>query len=194
MKELFEGACVLKYKQPDEDLVALVLVVDDDDDVINMMEEYDKLGSCDGFTRLKVFLFSNLELDDPLHFLDVEHRDNERRYVDALNNPHDEFQGVETPVTLVNLHHLTIPHLGALQHQMEPQRSPGYYTPSHPGNDFTSPPSCSSYHSLYGNCLSLVDHQSKSPENVHWLPPSGENVGFPNNILHGTNMFEVNNV
>ncbi|KAJ0780500.1 hypothetical protein HanPI659440_Chr06g0238471 [Helianthus annuus] len=149
--------------------------ISDDDDVINMMEECDKLGPGDGFTRLK-------------------HRDSERRYVNALNSPHDEFQGVETPVTLVNLHHLTIPHLGVLQHQMEPLRSPRYYTPSHPGNDFTSPPSCSSYHCLYGNCLSLVDHQSQSLENVHWLPPSGENVGFPNNILHGANMFEVNNV
>ncbi|KAL4571284.1 hypothetical protein LXL04_018042 [Taraxacum kok-saghyz] len=88
MKDLFEGATVLKYKQPDEDLDALVSVVNDDD-VTNMMEEYDKLGSGDGFTRLRVFLFTNSELDDPLHFLDTDGRDSERRYVDALNSLHD---------------------------------------------------------------------------------------------------------
>lgn len=85
MKELFEVATVLKYQQPDEDLDALVSVVNDDD-VTNMMEEYDKMGSGDGFTRLRIFLFSNPDQDDPLHFVDADERDNERRYVDALNS------------------------------------------------------------------------------------------------------------
>ncbi|XP_024967324.1 uncharacterized protein LOC112507120 isoform X2 [Cynara cardunculus var. scolymus] len=265
MKELFEGATVLKYKQPDEDLDALVSVVDDDD-VMNMMEEYDKLGSGDGFTRLRVFLFSNSELDDPLHFLDADGRESERRYVDALNSLNDspesvkqqmsEFQGMaplddiqltdqyfnqlnldggihsqrnfESPISPLNLHHLTITHLDSLQHQqslshryneMEPPRSPAYYSsPMQPANDFPTSPSCSCYHAPYGeppdrifdrgpsedyfrqhhvNHLSPVDHQSQLQENVTWLhspPISGEKAGFPNNILHGNNMFEGNNV
>ncbi|KAL2464368.1 Protein kinase superfamily protein with octicosapeptide/Phox/Bem1p domain [Forsythia ovata] len=85
MRELFEGATVLKYQQPDEDLDALVSVVNDDD-VTNMMEEYDKLGLGDGFTRLRIFLFSNPDQDGSVNFGDGDERDNERRYVDALNN------------------------------------------------------------------------------------------------------------
>lgn len=87
MKELFDMAAVLKYQQPDEDLDALVSVVNDDD-VTNMMEEYDKLGSGDGFTRLRIFLFSHPDQDGgSSHFVDVD--DTERRYVDALNNLND---------------------------------------------------------------------------------------------------------
>ncbi|CAI9098546.1 OLC1v1035215C1 [Oldenlandia corymbosa var. corymbosa] len=85
MKELYEGATVLKYQQPDEDLDALVSVVNDDD-VTNMMEEYDKLGAGDGFTRLRIFLFSPSDQDGSIHFIDGDERDNERRYVDALNS------------------------------------------------------------------------------------------------------------
>ncbi|XP_025607429.1 uncharacterized protein [Arachis hypogaea] len=88
MRELYEGAAVLKYQQPDEDLDALVSVVNDDD-VVNMMEEYDKLGSGDGFTRLRIFLFSQFEQDGSSHFIDGE--DTERRYVDALNSLNDDF-------------------------------------------------------------------------------------------------------
>lgn len=84
MKELFESATVLKYQQPDEDLDALVSVVNDDD-VVNMIEEYEKLGFGDGFTRVRLFLFSGME-DDSVGFVD---RDNERRYVDALNSHND---------------------------------------------------------------------------------------------------------
>ncbi|KAM3269803.1 hypothetical protein P3S67_029709 [Capsicum chacoense] len=101
MREIFEGAAVLKYQQPDEDLDALVSVVNDDD-VVNMMEEYDKLGSGDGFTRLRIFLFSHADQDGSLLFVDGDERDNERRYVDALNSlnespeyrtgQHNEFQ------------------------------------------------------------------------------------------------------
>ncbi|TKY54601.1 Serine/threonine-protein kinase EDR1 [Spatholobus suberectus] len=86
MRELYEGAAVLKYQQPDEDLDALVSVVNDDD-VVNMMEEYDKLGSGDGFTRLRIFLFSQSEQDGSSHFIDGD--DSERRYVDALNSLND---------------------------------------------------------------------------------------------------------
>lgn len=85
MKELYEAAAVLKYQQPDEDLDALVSVVNDDD-VTNMMEEYDKLGSGEGVSRLRIFLFSNMEQDGLTHYIDGVERDTERRYVDALNN------------------------------------------------------------------------------------------------------------
>lgn len=85
MRELYDGAAILKYQQPDEDLDALVSVVNDDD-VTNMMEEYDKVGSGDGFTRLRIFLFSNPDQDVSSHFVDGAERDTERRYVDALNS------------------------------------------------------------------------------------------------------------
>ncbi|CAH8386488.1 unnamed protein product [Eruca vesicaria subsp. sativa] len=88
MRELYEDAAVLKYQQPDEDLDALVSVVNDDD-VTNMMEEYDKLGSGDGFTRLRIFLFSPSPEQDGggggSSGYD-DQRESERRYVDALNN------------------------------------------------------------------------------------------------------------
>lgn len=84
-------AWVIKYQQPDEDLDALVSVVNDDD-VTNMMEEYDKLAAAPptegGFTRLRVFLFSQPDIDaaeGSLHF-DADDRETERRYVDALNS------------------------------------------------------------------------------------------------------------
>ncbi|KAF9612873.1 hypothetical protein IFM89_004289 [Coptis chinensis] len=96
MKELFESAVILKYQQPDEDLDALVSVVNDDD-VINMMEEYDKLGGLnDGFTRLRLFLFPQYEqLQQDCSFssssphFDSNERETERRYVDALNSLND---------------------------------------------------------------------------------------------------------
>ncbi|KAG6705684.1 hypothetical protein I3842_07G192100 [Carya illinoinensis] len=87
MRELYEGATVLKYQQPDEDLDALVSVVNDDD-VTNMMEEYDKLGSGDGFTRLRIFLFSHTDQDGS-HYVEGNERETERRYVDALNSLND---------------------------------------------------------------------------------------------------------
>ncbi|XP_050272510.1 uncharacterized protein LOC126715771 isoform X2 [Quercus robur] len=99
MRELYDGAAVLKYQQPDEDLDALVSVVNDDD-VINMMEEYDKLGSGDGFTRLRIFLFSHPEQEVSPHYVDGgDDRETERRYVDALNNMNDgsEFRKQQQP-------------------------------------------------------------------------------------------------
>lgn len=89
MRELYQGAVVLKYQQPDEDLDALVSVVNDDD-VTNMMEEYDKLGSGDGFTRLRIFLFPHSEQDGSSPYVDGDERETERRYVDALNNLNDD--------------------------------------------------------------------------------------------------------
>ncbi|TXG61012.1 hypothetical protein EZV62_012375 [Acer yangbiense] len=143
MRELYEGVVVLKYQQPDEDLDALVSVVNDDD-VTNMMEEYEKLGSGDGFTRLRIFLFSLPDQDGSLHYVEGDDRETERRYVDALNNMNDgnelrKLQQPDSPVDDVhgaerffntmnleggihnqlqyNMHHLTIPHAGSGQLQ-----------------------------------------------------------------------------
>ncbi|TYH57675.1 hypothetical protein ES332_D08G105900v1 [Gossypium tomentosum] len=85
MRELYDAAAVLKYQQPDEDLDALVSVVNDDD-VTNMMEEYEKLGAGDGFTRLRIFLFSHPDREGSSHYVDGDERETERRYVDALNS------------------------------------------------------------------------------------------------------------
>ncbi|XVE80017.1 hypothetical protein DITRI_Ditri14bG0104900 [Diplodiscus trichospermus] len=99
MRELYDGAAVLKYQQPDEDLDALVSVVNDDD-VTNMMEEYEKLGSGDGFTRLRIFLFSHPDQDGSSHYIDGDERETERRYVDALNslNEGSDFRKCDSPV------------------------------------------------------------------------------------------------
>ncbi|PSS08197.1 Serine/threonine-protein kinase [Actinidia chinensis var. chinensis] len=167
MRELYEGAAVLKYQQPDEDLDALVSVVNEDD-VTNMMEEYDKLGSGGGFTRLRIFLFSNTDQDGGSPFVDGDERDTERRYVDALNSLNESTaigtldethvvqqyfnqiglesglhnqRNYEIPISQFNLHHLTIPHMGSGQHQqMEPPWSPAYCSPRHPGNHDPRPP------------------------------------------------------
>ncbi|PSS04296.1 Serine/threonine-protein kinase [Actinidia chinensis var. chinensis] len=167
MRELYEGAAVLKYQQPDEDLDALVSVVNDDD-VMNMMEEYDKLGSGDGFTKLRIFLFSNTDQDGGTHFVDGDERDTERRYVDALNSLNESTatgtldethvvqqyfnqislesslhnqRNYEIPISQFNLRHLTIPQMGSGHHQqMEPPWSPAYCSPRQPGNHDPRPP------------------------------------------------------
>ncbi|KAH1107828.1 hypothetical protein J1N35_011596 [Gossypium stocksii] len=99
MRELYDAAAVLKYQQPDEDLDALVSVVNDDD-VTNMMEEYEKLGAGDGFTRLRIFLFSHPDREGSSHYVDGDERDTERRYVDALNslNEGSDFKKCDSPV------------------------------------------------------------------------------------------------
>nr|CAD1825517.1 unnamed protein product [Ananas comosus var. bracteatus] len=62
LRDVFDGVDAIKYQQPDEDLDALVSVVNDDD-VQNMMEEYDKLVAAgESFTRLRIFLFSHHHL------------------------------------------------------------------------------------------------------------------------------------
>ncbi|CAK9882837.1 unnamed protein product [Sphagnum jensenii] len=47
----------IKYQLPDEDLDALISI-SSDEDLVNMMEEYDKIERSDGCARLRVFLFS----------------------------------------------------------------------------------------------------------------------------------------
>ncbi|KAK8661057.1 hypothetical protein V6N13_051959 [Hibiscus sabdariffa] len=99
MRELYDEAVVLKYQQPDEDLDALVSVLNDDD-VTNMMEEYEKLGAGDGFTRLRIFLFSRPDRDGSSHYVDGDERETERRYVDALNslNEGSDYMKCDSPV------------------------------------------------------------------------------------------------
>ncbi|KAJ4829409.1 hypothetical protein Tsubulata_006597 [Turnera subulata] len=87
-KEIYEGTTLLKYQQPEEDLDSLVSVVNDDD-VTNMMEEYEKSGSGDGFNRLRIFLFSSHEQDGLVQYGDGDDRESERRYMDALNSFND---------------------------------------------------------------------------------------------------------
>ncbi|KAK1418387.1 hypothetical protein QVD17_27531 [Tagetes erecta] len=204
MKELFDGVSVLKYQQPDEDLDALVSVVNDDD-VVNMMEEYEKLGSGDGFTRIRIFLFSGVEQDhDSMCFVE---RDNERRYVDALNSHNDVLvddynqlnvdDNVHIPMPPVNLQQVRIPHHQSPNHRysdMEPPWSPVYYSPNSP--------SSLHYHTPYGDPVDVgfdrghpedyfrqqnVSHQ---PQYDQQFPIPEHVAGFPGNLLHGS--YQVN--
>ncbi|KAK9076824.1 hypothetical protein SSX86_005158 [Deinandra increscens subsp. villosa] len=221
MTKLFDGATVLKYQQPDEDLDALVSVVNDDD-VTNMMEEYEKLGSGDGFTRLRIFLFSSNEQDDSMHFVDRDEIDNERRYVDALNShndsPVDDVQSIDQYYNQLNLdgsvnnqrnfelQHVRIPHQQSLSQrysEMESPWSPAYFSPRNHGNDFPNSPSSSRYHTPYGDPGDksfdrVYPEDYFRQQNVVHQPqydqqlPFPENVaGFPGNILHGSH--QVNN-
>ena len=152
MRDLFDGAWSLKYQQPEEDLDALISVVNDDD-VTNMMEEYDKLGvGGDGFTRLRIFLFSHPDHDSgassnsPVgaQFDSSDERDTERRYVDALNSLIDgkpqfsmdalaggmaDSRNLSDPFlshAQFNMHHLNISH--QRYSDAEGSRSPVYRT------------------------------------------------------------------
>lgn len=85
MAEFCGEAFIMKYQLPEEeDLDALVSVLCDDD-LANMMEEYDKLEAAEGFTRLRVFLFSAVEGYD-VSAVCIEGGDADQRYVEALNS------------------------------------------------------------------------------------------------------------
>lgn len=83
---------VIKYQLPDEDLDALV-TVSRPDDLVNMMDEYDKLveRSSDGSAKLRVFLFSELESSSIIRFKDLQ--DSGQKYVEAVNGISDGFSG-----------------------------------------------------------------------------------------------------
>lgn len=163
MRELYEEADIIKYQQPDEDLDALVSVVNDDD-VVNMMEEYDKLiAAGEGFTRLRVFLFSQ-HLDDEAASVAVHYhgdeRETERRYVDALNSLGD-MRSPSSPVSVEqlfgiggndsgipdSLRHLNVPRPSHSQRygDMDSPWSPAYISPGqygvHDPRDFPVSPS-----------------------------------------------------
>lgn len=86
MTDLYGHPVIIKYQLPDEDLDALVSV-SCPDDLDNMMEEYAKLleRSGDGSAKLRVFLFSALELD-PSGLVQLGDLQNTgQKYVDAVN-------------------------------------------------------------------------------------------------------------
>ncbi|XP_011033492.1 PREDICTED: uncharacterized protein LOC105131960 isoform X3 [Populus euphratica] len=86
MMDTYQQPVVIKYQLPDEDLDALVSV-SCADDLDNMMEEYEKLveRSLDGSAKLRVFLFSDLQLDasGSVQFGDLH--DSGQKYFDAVN-------------------------------------------------------------------------------------------------------------
>lgn len=165
MRELYKDAAIIKYQQPDEDLDALVSVVNDDD-VVNMMEEYDKvIATGEAFTRLRIFLFSQ-HLDDDaasvaVHY-NVDERETERRYVDALNSLGD-VKSPSSPVSVeqlfgiggndsgipdfAGLRHLNVPRPSHSQRygEMDSPWSPAYVSPGqygvHDPRDFPISPS-----------------------------------------------------
>jgi hypothetical protein len=130
MRELYKDADTIKYQQPDEDLDALVSVVNDDD-VVNMMEEYDKIIAVGGaLTRLRIFLFSQHQDDDVAsaagHY-NVDERETQRRYVDALNSLGD-VRSPSSPVSVEQLFGIggndsMIPDIAGLRHLNVPRPS-----------------------------------------------------------------------
>ncbi|XP_072977427.1 uncharacterized protein [Typha angustifolia] len=205
MRELFDGIDVIKYQQPDEDLDALVSVVNDDD-VMNMMEEYDKLvGAGEVFTRLRIFLFSQQSDTDAssvvVHF-DTDERETERRYVDALNSLTDAKTPPPADVTEhfyrtasieggfpshLNLRQLNIPHTSHVPWygEVDSPWSPAYFSPGqHPAHDPREfPPSPSSARfpvgpGEFGERIS-EDYVRQSPHLQHYdhqSPPQLENM------------------
>ncbi|CAL0327821.1 unnamed protein product [Lupinus luteus] len=86
MVDTYGQPVVIKYQLPDEELDALVSV-SCTDDLENMVEEYERLveRSPDGSAKLRVFLFSALELDPSgvIQFDDL--LDSGQKYVEAVN-------------------------------------------------------------------------------------------------------------
>ncbi|KAG1326629.1 Dual specificity protein kinase splA [Cocos nucifera] len=84
MSEVFGGPAVVKYQLPGEDLDALISV-SCPEDLVNMMEEYDKLASISphGSAKLRVFLFSPSESADLSASLAAD--DAGQGYVEAVN-------------------------------------------------------------------------------------------------------------
>lgn len=186
MREIFEGADVIKYQQPDEDLDALVSVVNDDD-VINMMEEYDKLiSSGEAFTRLRIFLFSHniLEgeaLNSPSTVFDAfSERESERRYVDALNcltDPKLGLNGLDMEGSVhgnISLRHPNVP-------------IPSAYGPKF--SDMDSPYNGAGH-------LSPRLHNPQSHEPFRDLPFGTEDFieksGYPGNFSRGDHLADAN--
>ncbi|CAI0394018.1 unnamed protein product [Linum tenue] len=211
MRELYEGAALLKYQQPDEDLDALVSVVNDDD-VTNMMEEYEKLGSGDGFTRLRIFLFSHSEQEGSPHFVDGDDRETERRYVDALNNLNDvvDFRrqqqmdsplideqffshmsldgGIrghrnpDVPLPQYNLRHVAVPQRYS---EMEATWSPAYYSPRHHGHH-DNPRSMSEFPNSPPYRMPFGEMPDKSMDRVpeeYGRPQMNHQVPYSENVM-----------
>lgn len=200
-RELFDGTSIIKYQQPDEELDALVSVVNDED-VVNMMEEYDKLSAAgNGVAWLRICLFSpSLDHDlafAPAHF-NADERENERRFIDALNcladtslSPPDISENyLGANFNLQNLHRLTIPHHSHSQMYDEVDAScrSAFFSPGrHAANDaieFPSSPSsamCQLEAGEFGVRFTddyvrqapgyqLHHHDAPCVENLAWIP------------------------
>ncbi|KAK6151502.1 hypothetical protein DH2020_014137 [Rehmannia glutinosa] len=203
MRELFEGVTVLKYQQPDEDLDALVSVVNSDDEAAGELGSFDDVHAAEQY-------FNQMNLDGSIHGQ----------------------RNMELPMAQMNLRHLTIPHLGSGQLQqavnqryseMEAPWSPAYYSPRQPANmdqrpvaEFPTSPSSSRYRSPYGdfsdksfervpedynrppiNTHSIYEQQPQYSDNVVLIPAGpvvNEKAGFPGNILQGSNVYEGNSI
>lgn len=216
MREIFEPTVVIKYQQPEEDLDALVSVVNDDD-VMNMMEEHEKLGSSgDGFIRLRIFLFSQQpDADSAIAaaHLDADERETERRYVDALNSWTD-VRSQSPPVDYTDqffshgLRHLNIPHPGYGQRYGEVDNSNTSWSPAYisPGRaqdlrEYQVSPSSVRHQHLGAGEFSdhnsiQIDHNSPPVmENMVWLPPGAiiqEKSGFPGHLGYSHNAYDGN--
>lgn len=94
MQDTYGQPVVIKYQLPEEDLDALVSV-SCSDDLENMMDEYEKLieRSSDGSAKLRVFLFSVLELDSSGMVKIGNLHDNGQIYVNAVNGVTDGVGG-----------------------------------------------------------------------------------------------------
>ncbi|XXG51984.1 hypothetical protein AAC387_Pa03g0419 [Persea americana] len=94
----------IKYQLPDEDLDALVSV-SCPEDLENMMEEYEKLAenSSDGSAKLRVFLFSQSDVDPSgaVQFGDLS--DSGQRYVDAVNGIPDSAGGIRRKGSMASM-------------------------------------------------------------------------------------------
>ncbi|CAN4080376.1 unnamed protein product [Withania somnifera] len=83
MLTIYSHSHTIKYQLPGEDLDALVSV-SCDEDVQNMIEECHVLEG-DGSHKLRVFLFSNSDLDDAQSGIENVEGDSEMQYVVAVN-------------------------------------------------------------------------------------------------------------
>ncbi|XP_038998922.1 uncharacterized protein LOC120124290 isoform X1 [Hibiscus syriacus] len=86
MVDAYGQSVVIKYQLPDEDLDALVSI-SCSDDLDNMMDECERVveRSSDGSAKLRVFLFSALELDPSCMVQFGDLQDNVQKYVEAVN-------------------------------------------------------------------------------------------------------------
>ncbi|KAG8049141.1 hypothetical protein GUJ93_ZPchr0009g2015 [Zizania palustris] len=83
--KIYNQPHIIKYQLPDEDLDALISL-SCDEDLQNMMEEYSSLEKVNSSPRLRIFLASQSECEDPL--LDSKSLESEPEYqfVVAVNN------------------------------------------------------------------------------------------------------------
>ncbi|XP_020266776.1 uncharacterized protein LOC109842290, partial [Asparagus officinalis] len=147
--------------------------------------------------RLRIFLFSHHNPDPDaaaaVHF-DVDERETERRYVDALNSLADN--EIQDQFFGPGLHQLNIPHSHSRYGEDGPW-SPAYFSPS-PGRDLREFPNSPSS-ARYNDPAAASQFDQQSPplvDNTMWLPPGAivqEKAGFPGNLGHAHNMFDGGN-